>query len=344
MAAYQMVKKAPVRVLPVIAAGTVAFFALGALGAVLVPDLVPFINRPLEPARHTSSKCLVGTALNAHKIFVLDLTDPLSESTWQETREKIEASRDSLPANGKLTIVRIDPSNPFKPLELFSKCVTPKPSGQDTWTETASYEMRAWREEYAMPLTKIITESATVPSAEPSPILETITALTWRGDFRADVKERQLILVSDLVQHDPHGYSHLRNGTSWTSYTQSRQFNEAKPDLRGVQVVVLYVNRPIWRALQNANHIKFWQRAFNRFGTQAEFIGGPTNVPEHVAPTGGPHIKNKAMPSVASPRKKHTRSLCPSMPRFTGIDPATGKCSERQPFETWGSSAEHLLP
>jgi hypothetical protein len=278
--AYQINKPTTAWSAPLVAIAGV-FLALSSVGVVMV---VPDMTAPTLPkvVRDESTGCWVGAPLTRSHIFALDLTDPFTDSYWRDLREKIHVARDEMPENGKLTIVMVDPKNPWKPIELFSRCSTGKPSGADTLTHTGSYDVREWENTFAKPIDAALAGLTRIPAAEPSPILETITALSWRGDFQKEVKERRLTLASDLVQHDPKGYSQLRSGSSWSRYAESRLYKNASPDLRGVQVEVLYVNRPAWLWLQNTQHVKFWQRTFKRFGAASVFIGAPSLEVGHV--------------------------------------------------------------
>jgi hypothetical protein len=280
MSAYRMRKTAAASSAP-LASILIAGSAVAALGTVLVVG--PIVTAPPpEPARNAVTGCL-DTPITVHKVAALDLTDAVVNADWDTAVARIGRAGDSLPPNGKLTVLRLNPADAYHPVEIFSKCTRGKPTGTDTLTQTASFEMRLWQSEFAGPLQEALDAAKNTPPAVPSPIMEMLVGVTWRSDFQPTVKDRELILVSDLVQHDPRGYSQLRCGSSWKCYTKSAAFREARPDLRDVRVEVLYINRPAWRAVQTADHVDFWRKAFVRFGTTPAFAGAPTLRPDPVA-------------------------------------------------------------
>jgi hypothetical protein len=242
------------------------------------PTLMTTTAAP-EPERDPVSLCLLNEPLRHRELFTLDQTDKLTKDNWDAVIEAVHRVRDNLPANGKLTIMRMDPADGFSPVEVFSKCSKGKPSGKDTWNTTGSHDVRVWQSDFAEPLDKAMGGLANVAPAEPSPIMQTLVGVTWRGDFGSSVKTRKLVIVSDLVQHDPAGYSQLKCA-SWKCYQRSPLFETARADLRGIEVEVRYINRPKWRHIQTTSHVAFWRRVFKRFGTEVSFDGAPMLPPE----------------------------------------------------------------
>lgn len=108
-----------------------------------------------------------------------------------------------------------------------------------------------------------------------SPIIETIWAISRLHDFGGSVAHRYLYIVSDMLQNTP-AYSQYHGGANFKAFRHTRLGSLDLPDLRGVTVVVYYLERPKTLALQTERHVRFWTEFFKAAGAASVVVeGGP---------------------------------------------------------------------
>jgi hypothetical protein len=106
-----------------------------------------------------------------------------------------------------------------------------------------------------------LLKESTKPS---SPIIESIraAAISSFGPFGESEIPVELTIISDMVQHSPLN-SHFRGAPNFKELSRSQSWRSLQPDLRGANVVVLYLLRPTaLRAgvpIQNRGHQLFWE-------------------------------------------------------------------------------------
>jgi len=228
------------------------------------------LNRPPDPV----ALCQRGTSITASTIVLADTTDALTEIQGRRLRRAIEAERDRTPRGGRLSIVAINDSDPTQPVELFSGCNPGRSSDVNPLFVTAGKVDAEWTVSFGKPVEAAIAAAIDRPETPSSPLIATTAALLTRPDFDTSVAARRLVMVSDMIEHQKGGYSHLAGSDFWKGYANSGLARYAALDLRGVAVAIDYLARPQYATVQGLAHRRFWQRLFAEAGAaEVTFIG-----------------------------------------------------------------------
>jgi hypothetical protein len=237
--------------------------AVGGLGA------VAFVNR--APALDEGNGCVRGELVPpAHTMVLVDQTDSLGQRQIDYVKTLILLEYDRLKPGERLTVRPID-ENPDSNAREFSRCRVRR--GADVLGLGANPEMieADFRRIVGNPLNNYLNSLADAPTAEASPILETIATAIDSPDFGENVAERRLIVVSDMAQHSPLADQYGQP----ESYDLSPEARDLlRRDLKAVAVRVHYVRRPSLLGLQNEAHRTFWRDWLKTEGADVELGWG----------------------------------------------------------------------
>ena len=293
-------------------AGLVGFIVMmiGGAAAMSIASMKP----PVDEA----TLCRRDIPLELSKLIIVDTTDPLTRNQLSQLRAAIIRARDSLPVYGKLTLLFLDAGSPYEPREIFSMCNPGSSANSNPLFVTASRMDKRWKDSFGQPLDDTIAWLKSAPTAEASPLMETIAAATQRPDFDARIPKKELIVVSDLLQHQPGGYTQYQQGDLWAAYKRSRLPIETRPDLTDVTIDIIYLTRPQVAQFQTPRHRAFWRRWLNQAGAASvHFIGIPNddemalqNADGNVVRQNGAQKRSKAVhigtPIKATPKLAHS--------------------------------------
>jgi hypothetical protein len=226
------------------------------------------------PALDATTLCPTDLALTTSVVMLVDTTDQLNATQAARFLATVRRTREEIPTFGKLTIIFLDANAPYEPKELVSSCNPGSLRQINPLFQTESRAAKRWTESFGSPIDKAVSQLLSAPTAKRSPIIEAITAATWRPDFDIRTPNRRLIVVSDLLQHDPDGYTHYANPDLWRSFQKSKLFKEADANLHGVDVEIEYLRRPSAGTAQGEAHRAFWRRWLtNRGARTVQFVG-----------------------------------------------------------------------
>ena len=231
-------------------AGAIAglILAFGILGG-MVYAYAAHRPPPLDP----KTLCRTDARLQGHTLMLIDASDPLPPMEAERVRAIAAAEREKLARYDKLTILLLNPSRPYEPKVAFSKCSPGSGLIVNPWIENGDQIKRRFAEAIEAPLDRRIGRAVKGKGARSSPILETISTIPRRFDFTAAIPRRRLIIVSDLLQNSPGGYSHYQPGKPSLETLQADPlWSSVQARFDRAQVLLEYVPRPKEAALQNA--------------------------------------------------------------------------------------------
>lgn len=261
-----------------------AIIGATALAVVVGAASLGLANQP--PALDDKTLCPTDRRLETSVVILVDTTDSLTPIQISRLRASVHDARDALPTYGKLTLLYLESASPYEPKEIVSLCNPGSARNINPLIQTESKIKKRWDESFGNPVERAIAALAAAPMALRSPIIQAVVASTLRPDFDARVRNRRLLIVSDLLQHDP-GYSHYTTipRDLWPMFTRSRLATEAIGDLSNVNVEVEYLQRPKDARLQGEGHRAFWKRWFGEAGASpVRFIGIPDSAPRLTVP------------------------------------------------------------
>jgi hypothetical protein len=233
--------------------GLVMLLAAGVL-AVLVAVAGVLVSRHPPVDRQF---CPLTGSLPASVMVIADATDPFTESQASELSQTIAEARDDLPQFGKLTLLLVDPNRPYEPAEQVSLCSPLRARDANPINHNPERVAQRWDEAFGAPVTAAIATLTHVPASRTSPLLEAVTAASWRPDWSPATPHRKLIIISDLLAHDPGDFS-LYQGDPAVTFPRSKLARDATPNLAGVEVEITVLHRPPYLMRQSEVAEPFW--------------------------------------------------------------------------------------
>jgi hypothetical protein len=260
-------------------------------GAVLGFNL---FHRP--PAIDNETLCRKDIPLEHHTVLLIDATDSFTRDQAARLRASVAEERAQLPKFGKFSVLFVSPKTPFAPETIISLCNPGSGPDADPLFSNPIQIERFWEQKFAHPIDAAVDRLLNAPSAARSPILESITATTWRHDFDERVPHRRMRIISDLLQHEPGGYSQYQPGDPWKRFLRTALAKKVNAELTGVVVSIDYLRRPGALQYQNEAHRKFWEQWLTQRGAVSVDFGGST-------PTVSPTESTKVIKQAADVKK-----------------------------------------
>lgn len=219
------------------------------------------------PPHDSETLCLLDKPPPLHTLILVDATDRLNARHQKRLKaiSREEAAR--LPRWGRLTLMSLRPDAERDPRLLFSAC-TPgdRSDANPIWENVAGLEQKR-ADFFDDPLDAALSSARGGRSAEGSPIVEGLYAAASDPDFAG--ARRRIVLVSDLLQYAPGRFSLYDATQTWEKYRESQGALRTPPDLDGVAVRVVMLERADRGAQQSNARDVFWQPYFDAAGADA---------------------------------------------------------------------------
>lgn len=236
----------------------VAMLVLGGLGA------ATFLLRP--PPTDQETLCRADAPLAVHTIVLVDSTDRLEPRHRRKLRAVLQQERARLSQYDRLTIMRLNVRRPQEPAILFSRCLPRPPEQTNPLFENARIAQQRWDEDFAGALDGALRSAQSGGPARASPIVAGLRAVAADPDFGAEIPQRRLVLISDLLEHDPEGfslYSEHANFAGWRAVSP-----QGPPDFARVDLRIVPIDRPDHAARQAVALAEFWPSFFDAADVQ----------------------------------------------------------------------------
>ena len=227
--------------------------ALGALAFVGISLRPP----PTDPETH----CRTDQPLAAHTIVLIDATDRLEARHRRKLEAVAAQERARLGQYDRLTLMRLNARAPQEPRILFSKCLPLPPERANPWTQNPRQAQQLWETEFADALDAALRSAQSGGPNRASPILAGLRAAAADPDFGAEIPRRRLVLVSDLLEHDPNGFTLYAPGADYPAWRRSGAAEPA--DLAQVDLRVVPIDRPDHTERQAEARDRFWEPYFD---------------------------------------------------------------------------------
>lgn len=239
-----------------------AMVVLGGLGGAAFMLRAP----PTDP----ETLCRTDAPLGAHTIILVDATDRLEARHRRKLRAVLAQERARLSQYDRLTIMRLNVRRPQEPSLLFSKCLPRPPEQTNPLFENARLNQQRWDEEFAGALDSALRSASSSGPARASPIVAGLRAVAADPDYDAAIPRRRLVLMSDLLEHNPQGFSlyvSAANYADWRAQTPS-----GPPDFARVDLRVVPIDRPDHAREQSHALEHFWPAFFDAADVQTVSI------------------------------------------------------------------------
>jgi len=251
--------------------------ARGALGVVLIVLAMlvlgglggaSFFLR--APPTDPETLCRTDAPLAAHTIILVDATDRLEARHRRKLRAVLQQERARLAQYDRLTLMRINVRRPQEPSILFSRCLPRPPEETNPLFENARMTQARWDEDFAAALDRALRSAGAGGPARASPIVAGVRAVAADPDFGAEIARRRMVLVSDLLEHDPEGFSLYVSQADYAAWRAAAP--TGPPDLSLVDMRIVPLDRPEHAARQSAAVEDFWPAFFDAADVQAVTI------------------------------------------------------------------------
>jgi hypothetical protein len=239
-----------------------AVLALGGLTAAGV------LMRP--PPIDEETLCRTDASLRAHTIVLVDATDRLEPRHRRKLRAVLAQERERLAQYDRLTVMRLNVRRPQEPVVVFSKCLPRPPEQVNPLFENARMAQARWDEAFEDVLDRALRSAQSGGGARSSPIIASLRAAALDAGFGEDIPERRLVLVSDLLEHDPEGFSLYVSDANFSNW-DARDGMDA-PDFSGLAVRIAPLDRPEQATLQSDAVDNFWSPFLEATGAQSVSI------------------------------------------------------------------------
>lgn len=213
------------------------------------------------PPTDPETLCRADAPLAAHTIVLVDATDRLEPRHRRKLRAVLGQERARLAQYERLTLMRLNVRRPREPSVLFSKCLPRPPEQINPLFENARMAQERWDASFADALERALRSAGAGRGARSSPILAGLRAVAADPDFGAEITRRRLVLVSDLLEHDPEGFSLYAPSASFAGWRAASP--QGPPDLARVDIRIVPLDRPEHAALQSAALADFWPAYFD---------------------------------------------------------------------------------
>lgn len=210
-----------------------------------------FVMADRRPVLDKATLCPVDGERSV-TVVLLDTSDEWPEITRAEVRKRLEDIAGAVPDYGLLELRLLDPSQSGGRV-MFSKCNPGDGSNLSEIIANPDMAHTFWMKEFQEPLQQALDKTIFESETEISPILSTIQRIAV-DRFDKDTPGH-FIIISDMIEHMPPGYSQYKGDLSYERYKQTAAYKKQHTDLEGAEVTIFYVQRLI---IDSGKHIQFW--------------------------------------------------------------------------------------
>ena len=192
-------------------------------------------------------------------VAVLDTTDGLPEPARVEALTRLTDLVESFPENALFELRVVDPA--YKAGRVVRTLCNP--GDGSALSEINANPKRArqiWRGKFRKPIIQELEGSLHAAPSKSSPLLATFQRIALERFTGAKLAgaSKHLVIVSDMIEHDPGVYSQYPpNDLSYARFKASPYYRKVRTDLHGAKVDIFYIDRGL-RGLDTGKHIQFW--------------------------------------------------------------------------------------
>jgi hypothetical protein len=203
-------------------------------------------------------------------VLLLDVSSRFSEPQRLQLQNQLARLRDSIPRLGLIQVYTVDKLSRRVTTPVNHLCNPGTGAELNQIYQNPQLARKKW-EGFAAKLRADIDGEMKSPPMRTSPIFEAIqaTALRTFGRPEYDGQPKQLVIVSDLLQHVPGGLSMYKDVPPFDKFKNTAYFARVRSDLDDVSVLVYYLVRPGVKE-QDQKHLQFWDDYFHFQGAEME--------------------------------------------------------------------------
>lgn len=228
--------------------GSTVGLILGAIGCILlsvgiVGGYLYLKNRAAdEVALDQTTLCPVDGPRSVTAVL-LDVTDPISDTTAADLRNEFQALVYQVPIGGLIQVYALT-EREGELAATFSGCNPGAGKDVDEWTRNPRLAQERWEKAFQEPLEEISKRLREGANGQFSPIMAGIQQINLQA-FSVPKHQgipRSLVIASDMVEHT-NSFSMYKAGASYPKYEQSGAPPKFRTPLDDIEVRVLEFQR-----------------------------------------------------------------------------------------------------
>jgi hypothetical protein len=239
-----------------VAAGALALVTL--IGAALGAHL--WVTAPTPTPRDKVTLCPPSVPQDI-TIMVTDTSDGLPEPAKVEAMKVLTDLIEQSPENALLDVRVVDPGRNAG-RTILTLCNPGDGRGISEFVGNPEMAKRVWRQRFREPLVHALEGSLHGVPSKTSPLLATFQGIALERFTGADVASahKRLVIVSDMIEHVPWDYSQYPPADlRYERFKALPVYRKVRTDLKGAEVVILYVQRILRSPINTGAHITFWK-------------------------------------------------------------------------------------
>ncbi len=219
-----------------------------------------------QTALDPDTLCPVEAAPSGYFAIVLDVTDAWTGAQTDALRTNIRKIAQGLRAAEKLEVFEIPEVPPNFPRPVFSMCSPGNGGDANPLNQNPRMMQAVFDEKFMAPLNDYINTLTGLHEAPTTPLIEVLSEITARNDYRAVTGRRTLFLASDMLQNYGDYSQYSNRSYDYDSFAAGEYAEALSIDLQGAEIRILYLLNPKAASLQNRQHIEFYRQLFSVHG------------------------------------------------------------------------------
>ena len=223
------------------------------------------------------SLCEISDELPAHTAVIIDKTDAYTEQQADLIAIAIRRAQGGLAIGERFTLFELDADGRFDPRGAFSLCNPGRGNQVNPLFRNPERIEARYTRMFETPFEAVLADLVVPKEAPSSPILEAIARLAQTEFFSPDAPDRELILVSDMLQNSALFSAYGGGGTAMPAGTRpagdvaedvAARFGD---NLRGTRLVIRLIARDSHVDLQRGELRAYWDAIFRDLGIEADW-------------------------------------------------------------------------
>ena len=213
-----------------------------------------------------TSNCRTDGSAPRDTVILLDATQTLTESHLEALRNIVTQYIDESVMYERFTVyVLEDQPDRYKP--QFSVCNPGDGAGVSAISGNPAKIYRNWSTSFRQPIIDMVNSLDSDLSANSSPVMEMLKFVGLRSISRETSSEKRILLVSDMVENTKAYSQYSQTNLNYSDWKDTPHFRQTRSRLDGVDVNIIYVERPSLSSIQGKDHIeKFWSPLIDEAG------------------------------------------------------------------------------
>ena len=229
-----------------------------AAGAVILAGVAAFVlfgksleNADAEIDKQTYCPKNGPTSVTA---VLIDRTDGINETQAAALRNFFARWRDDVPVHGAFRVYDVSGGEAL-PAPILSVCNPVDPANSTSLYGNPEDDIKRYQELFEEPIDALIDRMMSTEPAETSPIMEAVQAIAIREFGPEAVEDKQLIIISDLLQHTA-GFSLYKQPPDVPSFRKTVYGQKLESELRGVKAWIYLLHSKSGK--QTDELLQFW--------------------------------------------------------------------------------------